>query len=143
MDSYFLPNSIASFGAGKYAAEPKKRKFFKNMFALMAGVLLGGVNGAFGAGGGMLAVPALGFILGLDDKKAHATAIAVVLPLCLISAIVYSLRASFDMSVVLPTAAGVVAGSLAGAVLLKKIPTNMLAFLFYGLMLLAGIKMVM
>ena len=89
----------------------------------------------------MLAVPALSFLGGLEDRKAHATAIAVILPLCLISSIVYSVRGSFDFSVVAPTVAGVFVGGIIGALLLKKLPVNVLSFLFYGLMLLSGLKM--
>ena len=41
------------------------------------------------AGGGMIAVPAMVNFLGLDEHDAHATAIAVILPLAVISSIIY------------------------------------------------------
>ncbi len=136
-----MPVSIMTEGANKYDLPSKKRRLALDFAAVAAGLLLGCVNGIFGAGGGMIAVPALTFVLKMEDKKAHATAIAVILPLCFISSIVYALRATFDFAVILTTGVGVFLGSLAGAALLKKIPDEWLAFVFYGLMLLAGIKM--
>lgn len=65
----------------------------------MCGLLTGAVNGLFGAGGGMLAVPVLTYVAGLDERKSHATAIAVILPLCIISTIVYALQGGFDYSI--------------------------------------------
>ena len=72
-----------------------------------------------------------------------ATAIAVILPLCLVSTVVYAVRGTFDYSVLPPTIAGVLIGGLTGAVALKKLSAPVLNFLFYGLMLFAGVKMMM
>ncbi len=143
MSAFFIPKSIIAEGARKYSAPSKASRIKREALAAVVGMLLGGVNGIFGAGGGMLAVPALTFILGYDDKSAHAAAIALILPLCAMSVIVYSVKASFDMSVVLPTSIGVFIGGLIGALLLKKIPAQWLSFVFYGLMLFSGIKMIM
>ncbi len=129
-------------GVAKYALPGKKKRVAGQALCALAGLFIGVINGVFGAGGGMLAVPALTGILGLEDKKAHATAIAVILPLCLISSVVYSVRASYDMGVVLPTILGVVLGGILGAALLKVVPGKWLGFIFYGIMLLAGIKMI-
>lgn len=142
MATYFIPRSIIAKGARKYAPQSEKSKILRQAAMIVAGVFIGAVNGVFGAGGGMLAVPALTYIGGLDQKTAHASAIACMLPLCLISAVVYSLRSSFDVFVVLPTAIGVFAGGLVGAALLKKLPAQWLSFLFYALMMLCGIKMI-
>ncbi len=126
----------------KYNRPSAKSMKKRRLFLALAGLFIGAVNGVFGAGGGMLAVPALSFIGGLDDRGSHATAIAVILPLCLISTIVYSLRSSFEASVVLPTVIGVFIGGVVGALLLKKLSGDLLCFLFYGLMLFAGLKMI-
>ena len=88
-----------------------------------------------------LAVPVLAFAAGLPQKKAHATAIAVILPLCLVSTVVYAVRGGFETDILLPTVLGVLAGGIAGAALLKKLSAPVLNLLFYGLMLFAGIKM--
>ena len=53
-----------------------------------AGALVGIVNVLLGAGGGILAVPILKKC-GLTQKQAQANAVAVILPLTIISFIIY------------------------------------------------------
>ena len=123
--------------------EQKRRASGKKKAAMiLAGLFIGAVNGLFGAGGGMLAVPCLTYIGSLDEKSAHATAIALILPLCLVSSIAYGVGASFENGVVLPTVLGVTIGGILGACLLKKLSSNVVSFLFYALMLFAGLKMI-
>lgn len=114
----------------------------KKAAMILAGLFIGAVNGLFGAGGGMLAVPCLTYIGSLDEKSAHATAIALILPLCLVSSIAYGVGASFENGVILPTVLGVMIGGILGACLLKKLSSNVVSFLFYALMLFAGLKMI-
>ncbi len=135
-------NRIIDGNTFKYNRLKAKSIKKRRLFLALAGLFIGIVNGIFGAGGGMLAVPALSFIGGLDDRHSHATAIAVILPLCLVSTVVYSVRGSFEWGVILPTVIGVVGGGIIGALLLKKLSNELLSFLFYGLMLFAGIKMI-
>lgn len=114
----------------------------KKAAMILAGLFIGAVNGLFGAGGGMLAVPCLTYIGSLDEKSAHATAIALILPLCLVSSIAYGVGASFENGVILPTVLGVTLGGILGACLLKKLSSNVVSFLFYAIMLFAGLKMI-
>ena len=114
----------------------------KKAAMILAGLFIGAVNGLFGAGGGMLAVPCLTYIGSLDEKSAHATAIPLILPLCLVSSIAYGVGASFENGVILPTVLGVTIGGILGACLLKKLSSNVVSFLFYALMLFAGLKMI-
>jgi len=48
----------------------------------VAGGLAGIANGFFGGGGGMVLVPLLTARCGLDQRRAFATSVAVILPLC-------------------------------------------------------------
>ena len=41
---------------------------------LILGLLLGTVGGLFGIGGGLIAIPALGILFGLDQQMAQGTA---------------------------------------------------------------------
>lgn len=134
---------VSKSGTAKFAAAKPRERQKKAILLAVCGLAVGAVNGLFGAGGGMLAVPVLTFAAGLGEKKAHATAIAVILPLCLVSTVVYAVRGTFDYSVLPPTIAGVLIGGLTGAVALKKLSAPVLNFLFYGLMLFAGVKMMM
>lgn len=89
----------------------------------------------------MLVVPVLTFLCGLDVKKAHATAIVTILPLCLVSAAVYWKAGFYDWNVGIWTTLGVIGGGILGSMGLKKLSSQTLSVLFYGLMLAAGIKM--
>ena len=73
----------------KYFEDTPKKKRLQNFYAVLGGLAVGFANGFFGAGGGMLAVPVLTFIMGLEEKKAHATALLIILPLSIISSIIY------------------------------------------------------
>lgn len=138
-----LQRSRFEVGDGEIRRGKATGKEKKAILLAVCGLAVGAINGLFGAGGGMLAVPVLTFAAGLGEKKAHATAIAVILPLCLVSTVVYAVRGTFDYSVLPPTIAGVLIGGLTGAVALKKLSAPVLNFLFYGLMVFAGVKMMM
>ena len=120
--------------------ENRGRGLARKVGAALLAVLSGVANGLFGGGGGMLVVPALGKCLKLEEKKAHATAIAVMMPLSLVSGIVYTLRGIYDLSLALSVGAGAAVGGAIGALMLKNVPKGVLSFLFNGIMIYAGIR---
>lgn len=104
------------------------------------GIAVGLVNGVFGAGGGMLAVPLLKKS-GLDQKSAHANAVAVILPITVISAILYILKGKVALSdsfTYIPT--GLI-GAVIATFALKKISNKWLRRIFGGFMIYAGIRL--
>lgn len=117
-----------------------KKKSFKAYFA---GLLTGAVNGLFGGGGGMVAVPLLKNMLGYEEKNAHATAILVIAPVCLASAIIYIINGYFSANVVIPSAIGTVIGGIVGAKLLGKLPVFIVNAVFIAVMLAAGVRMLL
>ena len=105
-----------------------------------AGIAVGVVNGIFGAGGGMLAVPLLKKA-GLDQKSAHANAVAVILPITVISAVLYLIKGSVALSdsyIYIPT--GLI-GSVIATFAIKKISNNLLRKIFGGFMIYVGIRL--
>lgn len=126
----------------KYNVAKSKVSVGKKIALLFSGALIGVVNGLFGAGGGMITVPVLTYILGLDEKKSHATAIAIILPLCIITTMVYAIKTPFEYDIIAPTVIGVVIGAIIGSIALKKISNNALTIIFYGIMLFAGLRMI-
>lgn len=107
----------------------------------MAGLLTGAVNGLFGGGGGMVAVPLMKNMLGYGEKRSHATAILIIAPVCAASAIIYIINGFFAPDVVIPAAIGSVAGGLLGAELLNKLPEHIVNAVFIAVMLAAGIRL--
>lgn len=114
----------------------------KKIIGLLFGALTGFINGFFGGGGGMVAVPILTKYFGLEQKKAHATSIAVILPLTIASSIVYFFKINLNLVNTAVCAGGVLFGGVIGAFLLKKTNNKILAYIFYAIMLFAGIKMI-
>lgn len=110
----------------------------KNAQRAVCGTVVGAANSLFGGGGGMIAVPLLQKT-GLDEKRAHATAILLILPVSLISFIFYVWRGFYDPSVLIPTALGVTAGGFLGAKLLGKMPVKIVNLVFAALQLAAGV----
>ena len=112
----------------------------RDILVAVSGIAAGAVNGFIGGGGGMLLVPLLKDICGLEAKKALATSVAVLAPLCAVSAAVYFFRGSIELSSVWPYALGGLAGGLAGGLVLKKLRAEMLVRLFGALMIFAGLR---
>lgn len=125
----------------KYFEETPKKKRLQNFYAVLGGLAVGFANGFFGAGGGMLAVPVLTFIMGLEEKKAHATALLIILPLSIISSLIYGKSVSIGDNF-LEILLGVLIGGILGALLLKKLNTASLVVSFYFLMAFAGFQMI-
>lgn len=103
----------------------------------VAGALAGVVNGLFGGGGGIPLLVLLTKWAKLDEKTAFATCVAVILPLCAVSAAVYLIRAELSIVHALPYLAGGLLGGLIGGRLFRDIPSIWLRrvfalFLLYG-----------
>lgn len=106
----------------------------------LAGGAAGLVNGFFGGGGGMLLVPLLSRWLKLGDRKAFATSVAVILPLCALSSIIYLFRGGLELSAALPYLLGGAAGGILGGKLFKTVNMLWLRRGFALLILYAGIR---
>ncbi len=113
----------------------------KKFNGVLCGLLTGAVNGLFGGGGGMVVVPLLKNMLGYDEKRAHATAILVIAPVCAASAIIYIINGYFDASVVIPAAIGSVAGGFLGALALNMFPEFIVNAVFIAVMFAAGARL--
>ena len=115
----------------------------RNRRAILSGLAVGGVNGLFGGGGGMVAVPLLKNVLGYEAKQAHATAIFIIAPVCAVSLLSYVFNGYVDLSVAVPAAIGNVIGGLLGAKFLGKLPKILVQIIFIAVMLAAGIRMIL
>ena len=114
----------------------------QNIKTFFSGIAVGVVNGLMGAGGGMIAVPLLKKT-GLDQRKAQANAIAVILPISVVSCVMYLIRGSVSFADALPFIPGGIIGTVLGTFLLSKIPTNILKKIFAAFMIWAGVRLLM
>lgn len=117
----------------------KIKSIFKNSFY---GIAIGVVNGLFGAGGGMLAVPVLKKI-GLTQTEAHANAIAVIVPVTLVSASMYLVFRNVEIKDAIGYIPTGVIGALLGTFCLKKISPLWLKRIFGVFMVYAGVRLLL
>lgn len=106
------------------------------------GVVAGLLNGVFGSGGGTIVVPSLIFLIGMEDHKAHATAISIILPLSIISTVIYLLNNTIPMKQSLMVMTGGLFGSYLGAKFLHKIPVHILRKIFGSVIIYTAIRMI-
>lgn len=114
----------------------------KNGKSYIIGSVSGFANGLFGSGGGSIVVPCMEKFLGIPTHEAHATAIAVILPLSAVSMFFYLGKAELELWPVVLTCAGGSVGGFAGAKLLKKLSAAWIHKIFGLCMAVASIKMI-
>ena len=107
---------------------------------LLAGGLAGIANGLFGGGGGSVLVPLLTRYCGLDQRRAFATSVAVILPLCALSAGIYLFRGGLDVMTALPYLIGGTAGGWAGGKWFKGVKILWLKRAFGLLLIYGGVR---
>jgi len=107
------------------------------------GLVCGLINGFFGAGAGLLLVPGLQKVIGLEDRQAHATSVSIVLIISLFSIAVYGASGQINYGGTLPYIIGGVGGALLGSRLLEKMPAGVLSKIFGVLLVWSSIRMFM
>ena len=117
--------------------QPIKTIYLKSM-----GLLIGLLNGLFGAGGGTLAVPVLKK-QGLSQKEAQATALSIMLPLSAITLFFHALWGNFALKEALGYLPGGVLGALAGSLWFKKMQNKWLRRIFALFVLFSGCKLLL
>ena len=114
-----------------------KNKWLLLIFSALAGF----INGFLGGGGGVLIVTLLLAVVKLHQKHAQATALLVILPLTVVSAVVYLVRGNVDWEPTMWATLGVVVGGVVGALLLSKIKGNVAKIIFALVLVAGGVKM--
>lgn len=109
----------------------------------VSGAAAGLINGLLGAGGGMVLVPLLVRWCGLDDKHAFATAISIILPLSIVSIIVFACRGNLPLQEAWPYLAGGLIGGVLGGILFRKMSANLLHKLLGAVILWGGVQLLL
>lgn len=108
---------------------------------LIVGVGAGFLSGVFGVGGGILIVPGLVIIAKMDQRLAHGTSLAAVLPIAASSAVTYALHGNIDWPVALFLAVGAVTGAVLGTRLLHVLPHRALSIVFAVVLLVSAVRL--
>ena len=109
---------------------------------IIIGLLAGILNGIFGAGGGCVVVPALEKFLDFPQKKAHGTAVGIILIMSVASAVIYIIRGNFDVKLWIPVTVGGCIGGIIGGKLLAKIAGKWLRTVFGVVIIITSVKMI-
>ena len=112
------------------------------MKKLIIGIVAGTISGMFASGGGLILVPVYTYILKLDEKEARATSLFCILPMVILTSIIYSRSNFIDWSLGIKCAIGGIVGGLVGGKLLNKIPNKILQIAFILFLVYAGITMI-
>ena len=106
----------------------------------IAGGLAGIANGLFGGGGGSVLVPLLTGYCELDQRRAFATSVAVILPLCTLSVGIYFLRGGLHLMAAAPYLIGGAVGGWAGGRWFKGMKVSWLKQAFGLLLIYGGVR---
>lgn len=117
------------------AASPEGTRLQRWWRPLLVGVLAGFLSGVFGVGGGILIVPALVLLLGLDQRLAHGTSLAAAVPISAAAALGFALNGAVNWPVGAFVLAGSALGVVGGTWLLRVLPERVLRIAFVIILL--------
>ncbi len=105
-----------------------------------AGLAIGAVNVILGAGGGMLTVP-LYKKMNMEQKDAQINAVATILPITIISSVIYFLNGNVTFSDTYIYLIPGLIGSILGTFVIKKTSNKILTVVFALFMIWAGLRL--
>jgi len=101
------------------------------LLAALTGLVGGLTSGVFGVGGGVVLVPLLALLLGLDQHQAQGVTLAVLLlPIGLPAVLAYHRRSPIDVGLVALLVAGFLAGVGGGAAAANALPERAMRLVF-------------
>jgi len=106
---------------------------------LLIGVVVGMFSGVVGIGGGILFVPALVWLYGMDQHKAQGTSLGALLaPVGILAFLEYYRNGNADIRVAALLAVGFLLGGYFGAAGAQMIPELVLRRIFAGTLVAVG-----
>lgn len=107
----------------------------------LIGVAAGFLSGVFGVGGGILIVPGLVLLAKMDQRMAHGTSLAAVIPISASSFVTYWAHDHIDWRVGACLAIGAITGAVVGTRLLNVLPHRTLGVAFAALLLVTAVRL--
>jgi len=119
-----------------------------NIMLSISSITAGILNGFAGTGGGIILYFVLKYINKLEDKSEKtkdimAMIISAVIPMSIVSAIIYMTKGKIIYSELLTYLPAALTGGIVGAFLLDKLKFNFMKKLFAVMIIYAGIKMIL
>jgi uncharacterized protein len=101
------------------------------------------LSGLFGVGGGILIVPGLVLLLRMNQRVAHATSLAAIVPIAASAVAGYALEGSIDWPAAVWLASGAAVGAVIGARALQRLSDRTLRQAFGGFLLLSALALLL
>jgi uncharacterized membrane protein YfcA len=111
------------------------------LLVVAVGAAAGFLAGLFGVGGGILIVPGLILAVQLEQRLAHGTSLAAVIPISIASMATYALRDNVDWTVAGLLIVGSVMGVVVGTAYLHVAEPRTLRLLFAVVLLVSAIRL--
>ncbi len=109
-------------------------------FALI-GIAGGFVSGLFGVGGGLIFVPFLVLLLGINLHLAIGTSLAAIVPVALMGAVQHHLKGQVNLKIALLLALFAIVGTWVGVYLSLSLDTHVLRKAFAVFMIFLAVRM--
>ena len=121
---------------------PRPREAYVTWMMLLVGLVVGAVSGVIGIGGGILFVPALIWLAGMDQHKAQGTSLGALLaPVGLLAFLEYYRNGEADLRIALLLAVGFLVGGYFGAVGAQHVSEIWLRRIFALTLVAVGARM--
>ena len=131
------PSSKAQAGA----ENPGER--FSPLAAGIVGIIAGTASGFFGIGGGVVMVPAMNLLLGVDILRSVATSLFVMGPSALVGSLQHYAQGNVRLDYALPLALGIIVGAQLGTYTATRVPRVFLRRLFGAVLLYSAVNMIL
>lgn len=109
--------------------------------AIFIGAAGGVCAGLIGLGGGIIMIPGMVFFMGVSQHAAHATSLAAIAPLAVISTGVYHSYGNLDIILALLFAVGGMFGAYIGSSMMPYVNPYVLKRIMAVLCIIAAVKM--
>lgn len=88
----------------------------------------------------MVLIPLLIYRVGLEEKRAFATSVCIILPISMVSVLVYWLRTDLQLAMAAPYLVGGLLGGLLSSKTFQKIPVKLLRKILALFLLWGGLR---
>ncbi len=118
------------------------RPHHSRILGVVMGALVGGLIGATSIGGGVLIVPMLMILFGLEARRTVGSSIFIAVVLTLLTSLIYSKGGAVDWTTAIVMSAGSLIGVPPGSKLSAKMPDKLLQSIVIVLIFIAAAMMV-
>jgi hypothetical protein len=125
--------------AGEVGLSVSPHMLTGGLVVFAVGIVAGILSGLLGVGGGIIMVPAMVLLLGIDQRMAQGISLAVIIPVSVSGTVVHGAHGNVKLDVGIWLALGGVLGGLLGAGIAVGTDPLILRGMFGLLMLIMGI----